>query len=448
MTVNDREPNKRNGLLEFPCGVERLQNGNTLITDAGDETNKGSEILEVDPRGQIVWSFSDGLNFAHSAVEMSDGNLLITDTTNDRVLVVGRDGIVRFSSDDWGDGTGTLSDGSHLRYPNDAHPLPDGTLLITDRNNNRCLIVTRNGEVLWQYSEGLRHPHNADLLDNGNILIADSDQNRVIEVNQQQQIVWTYGDQEHHERLNWPRDADRLKDGNTLICDSKNSRLLEVTPEGSVAWTYQLPYFANLYEADRLPNGNTLIADQQHQRVYEIDRFGNVLWQFRNNRPAYTIHTSLYNGFFKKRNTDGWPEGWTLLTRMSEGGGTLLWDRDERGKDFVEIQYRRQGALFLVQWVGVQPQRRYRLGGEIRAVGIEDNSFAAFQIAFRDEFGGLTQDALSAEKGSLLVGTTDWIHDSVEVSVPENGRSAEIRVLITGPGSVCVRNIMFMQTDQ
>jgi hypothetical protein len=437
----------RKGFLEFPCGVERLPNGNTLIVDAGDESNTGSELLEVDPKGQIVWRHSDDLNFAHSVSLQKNGNYLITDTTNNRIVEIDRENRIAFTSDDWGDGTGKLSDGSHLSYPNDAHETTDGDFLVTDRNGNRCIIVSKEGLVRWEYSYGIKHPHNADLLPNGNVIIADSDQNRVIEVDRDHQVVWSYGDQPGHEALNWPRDADRLPNGNTLICDSKNSRVLEVTTDGQLVWSYGLPYFANLYEADRLSNGNTLISDQQRQRVFEVDSYGNVVWQFRNNVPSYSIYPKLHNGFFKQREESGLPEGWTLLTRMSEGGGELLWKQDERGKDFVGLEYRRHGALFLVQRVGVVPGRSYRLGGQIRADSISEGAFAAFQVAFRDNFGGLTQDAMAAPKGQMLVGTTDWIHDTVETVVPDSATSAEIRVMITGPGCTWVRGLMFMQSN-
>ena len=182
------------GMVEFPGSVERLPNGNTLIADGGDELGLGSEVVEVDPLGNIVWDYAENLSFVHSARLLNNGNILITDTTNDRVIEVNRDKQIVFTSDDWGNGTGTLSDGSHLRYPNDAHQLEDRTLLICDRNNDRCVLVNRQGEVRWQFSEGIEHPHNAHPLPNGNIMISDSDKNRILEITPQKEVVWSYGD--------------------------------------------------------------------------------------------------------------------------------------------------------------------------------------------------------------------------------------------------------------
>src|SRR4030042_4377079 len=76
------------GNVEMPLAVERLPNGNTLIADGGDHAGFGSEIVEVDPVGTIVWNYNKGLKFAHSARRMAKGNTLITDTTNNRLLEV------------------------------------------------------------------------------------------------------------------------------------------------------------------------------------------------------------------------------------------------------------------------------------------------------------------------------------------------------------------------
>jgi len=78
--------------------------------------------------------------------------------------------------------------------------------------------------------------------------------------------------------------------------------------------------------------GNVLIVDQQHQRILEVDRFGSIHWIFRNYRPALVIQPRLTNGFFKRRDAKGDPEGWILLTRTSEGGGRVVWEEEKEGK--------------------------------------------------------------------------------------------------------------------
>ena len=63
------------GRLDWPADVERLPNGNTLITDAGYWSGQGSEILEVDVLGNIVWKYDKDLRFAHSAKLLPNGNI-------------------------------------------------------------------------------------------------------------------------------------------------------------------------------------------------------------------------------------------------------------------------------------------------------------------------------------------------------------------------------------
>jgi uncharacterized protein YndB with AHSA1/START domain len=433
------------GVLDFPCGAERLPDGTTIIVDAGDDQQLGSELLIVDENGRLIWNYTERLRFAHSAVLLPNGNFLVTDTTHNRVIEVTREGEVVFTSDDWSNGSGGLSDGSHLDYPNDAHALDDERLLITDRNNDRCVIVNRSGEVLWEYSENIRHPHNADPLENGNVLIADSDNDRVIEVNPDKEIVWSYGDQHGDSPLAWPRDADRLPNENTLICDSKNNRVIEITPEREIAWEYGVPYFANFYDADRLDNGNTLIVDQQHQRVFEVDHSGTVVWQFRNHRPTVTTTRRLSNGSFKEKDEDGMPAGWRLMSRVAEGGGSVSWQEDETGKDHPVLEFDRSGAVALYQLVTIRSGKRYRIAAELSTNDMSEGSFACLQLAYRDEYGGWFEDVFESPKGTLLEGTTEWTEDVLEVVAPEGARTVEVRVLLVGPGRAHIRRIMMIQ---
>ena len=431
------------GVLDFPCDADRLPNGNTLITDAGDETSLGSEIIEVDPWGRIVWQFGESLNFAHSARRLADGSTLICDTTNNRIVEVSPDGQITFSSESWGGGTGELSDGSHLDYPNDAHRLDDGTYLITDRDNDRFVVVDRGGSVVWQYVD-LSGPHNCDMLENGNVLCADSNNNRVIEVNRQGEIVWRYGDGSP-EMIDWPRDADRMANGDTLITDSKNGRVFAVDADDNMTWEYKVSYNAMFYEADPLPNGNVLISDQFHQQIIEVDPSGTIVWQFRNRRIPYPIHPRLRNGSFRQRDDRGRPSDWMLYTRLScdPAGGRVVWCEDDRGRSCPGLAYDRSGALCLYQVLQVTPGLRYTLAGSIKTKEIVVDGMAYFQLAFLDDYGGLVENVETAPKGRVFSGSVDWTQDTFEAIAPPEARSVEVRLFITGKGSVWMRGLMF-----
>jgi hypothetical protein len=419
------------GVVEFPCSAMRLANGNTLIADAGDEIGAGSEVLEVDPAGQIVWRYGEGLRFAHSAERLPNGNTLIADTTNDRVIEVSPAGALVFSTDD----LGPLSDGSRLEYPNCARQTPDGRLLITDRNNNRCLLMDRAGRVAWQYG-GAKHPHNAEMLPNGHVLLADSDANRIVEVSPGREVVWAYGDGSPA-MLSWPRHARRLANGNTLITDSKNARVLEVTPAGETAWCYRVPYLAKFYWAEETPAGHVLIGDQQGHRAFEVDRAGNVLWMYRSYIYPNPIHPTLQNGGFAAREDCGWPQDWILVTRLSEGGGEVVWEEGERPAP--GLAYDRNGALLLQQTVQARAGARYRLSGWLRAERLD--GFAFFQLAFVDAHGAAIHDGPDIPRGEIIAGTQPWTRDAVEAVAPAQATALEVRLFISGRGRAFLRDL-------
>jgi outer membrane protein assembly factor BamB len=88
--------------------------------------------------------------------------------------------------------TGVSGSGDNqLNHPWDASPLANGNILITDYYNHRVIEVDRDRQIIWQYGTSgasgsgdnqLNHPWSASPLANGNILIADRYNHRVIEV--------------------------------------------------------------------------------------------------------------------------------------------------------------------------------------------------------------------------------------------------------------------------
>ena len=430
------------GNVEMPLGVERLPNGNTLITDAGDEAGFGSEIVEVDPLGNIVWNYHEGLRFAHSGRRLRNGNTLITDTTNNRLVELTPDKKIVMSSDHWCGGTGQLSDGSHLHYPNEAFEMEDGTFLLTDRNNDRCIQVDREGKVLWSFGgKELHHPHNANPLQNGNILISDSDGNRIIEINRRQEVVWSYGDGST-QILWWPRGAIRLENGNTVITDSKNHRIIEVSPAGKVLWRFQTEHVDKFYITHATKEATFLIAcTDGHHQVIEVDRTGNIVWLFRNYRRPVSIYARLTNGFFKEIGENGWPKHWVLATRLSEGGGSVVWDQDHKPNPCPGLEYDRSGALFLQQSLMVTPGATYRVGAEIKTASAKGT--ACLHLDFFDSHGGSLYHAITEmPSGNLFTGTNDWTHDMFETKVPIRTTFAELRLYINDSGKVFIRNVM------
>ena len=77
-------------ILNGAAFASRLPNGNTLITDSGN-----SRVLEVNPRQDVVWSYVTNTRpgsiadpLPTRAVRLANGDTLISDQFNDQVIEV------------------------------------------------------------------------------------------------------------------------------------------------------------------------------------------------------------------------------------------------------------------------------------------------------------------------------------------------------------------------
>jgi hypothetical protein len=138
------------------------------------------------------------------------------DQANERVIEVTRGHRIV-----WQDGSPTAA--KTLSGAAFASRLPNGNNLITDSNNNRILIVTRAKKVVFAYATNARPgsmamplPTRAVMLRDGNILISDRFNDQVIEINKHKRIVFAQGkiqvDGTGFNRLNAPYDAKVIGD--------------------------------------------------------------------------------------------------------------------------------------------------------------------------------------------------------------------------------------------
>ena len=112
--------------------VQRTNDGNTLICDGGlGSIHSGSKIIEVDERGSLVWVYIKGdIIFPHSAQKLANGNILISDTGNDRVIEIDIDGNIVWTYD------------TDIDVPNDADRLSNGNTLITVKRDDKVISFT------------------------------------------------------------------------------------------------------------------------------------------------------------------------------------------------------------------------------------------------------------------------------------------------------------------
>lgn len=214
--------------------------------------NIASRVFEVDKKGKIKWEYgqtsltSEGehdLSNPAMAVYAPHKCVLIADQGNHRVIHVGQQGKKKVEIK-WQYGTtGVSGVGSNqLDSPASVQRLGNGNYLIADTGNNRVIEVTRKkSEIVWQYGNPadtniLNGPTYACHLKGDRVLITDSGNDRILVVDSTGSNVFTYvtsalpGSVEHP----YPTHALPLKSGNFLITDQFNHQIIEVNPLGVV----------------------------------------------------------------------------------------------------------------------------------------------------------------------------------------------------------------------
>jgi uncharacterized protein (UPF0248 family) len=148
---------------------------------------------------------------------------------------------------------------ARLQWPRDADRLPNGNTLIADSVNHRVVEVTPDGEVVWEFEPENSRVFDVEALANGNVLVSVATKvpgedcpdehleiasdtcvhNRVLELEKDtKEVVWkhTWYDAyvTHHE----VHDADRLENGETAIIDMGNNRVFTVDQQGEITWEW------------------------------------------------------------------------------------------------------------------------------------------------------------------------------------------------------------------
>jgi hypothetical protein len=313
------------------AGVGRNFNrhGNILIADQFN-----NRALEIDPDGEIVWSFGLGPNdfSSRSIIGVNDvqrvGPFTLMAGTgtpagvipqapdgvpDNRVVLVDPAGHIVWQYGQFGQaGSGP----NLLDTPVQCTWLPNAHVLITDQANNRIIEVNLRNQIVWQYpgpntapADQLSGPNSAELLENGHILIADQSNNRAIEVTRGHRIVRTFT---AGGTVSTVAFASRLENGHTLLTDADNSRAVEVDAKDNVVWQYAtdtdlLSVPAPLpTRAVRLRNGDTLISDQFNNRVIRVNHAGDIVTSYGlplaggdpiGNNVGYDLHTTQ-NGLY------------------------------------------------------------------------------------------------------------------------------------------------------
>jgi hypothetical protein len=159
--------------LNAPNSAELLANGHILIADQGN-----NRALEVTSADQIVATFSAGgtINTLAFASRLTNGDTLLTDSGNARIVEVNTNDqmVWQYFTTNSAPTDGPYDMSVAAPFPTRAIRLADGNTLISDQLNNRVILINSSGTILADY--GLPLPLYGDTFSGGSagILIGDN----------------------------------------------------------------------------------------------------------------------------------------------------------------------------------------------------------------------------------------------------------------------------------
>ena len=448
-------PTNAHSFLWLPRSVQLESNGDYLVTDAGNWDRTGGKVVLFSHSGKPLWVYTGGLDFPHAAYPLKNGNIIIADTGNDRVIEVNPKGKIVWNTDDLGGGkgylgNGKLSNGAHLLYPNDAFPMTNGNILISSRFSNTVYEITKTGKVVWSCGKFMNRQHNPRLLPNGDLIVADSDDARGIVINHGcNKILFQYGpNQPVGSPVLWPR-SFQMDGNNYVIGDSLGARVLELNAQKQIVdhWNnLPGPFYVTV-----LPDGNLLTQDSNIHGAVELMPGGKIQPIIHTTDPT-TYPSAVVNPGFETGVPQGWKQG-DLLTESLPAGqrADMKFDTSSphSGKSSGMISWPTDTphlSLFWFQTVSVKPGHTYEFTGYMRTDKVEpcqgcDQGFgtqntgdANFSAAFLDPTSTLNPSQSSEPLGSMT-GTQPWTQEVQSFFVPTGVTEVEIECTLTGRGT-------------
>lgn len=190
--------------------VERLDNGNTLITELGVKPR----LLEVDADGNIVVEFA-----------------LQPETKN-----------------------------AHMQTRM-ARKLPNGNYLVPHLLAFKVKEYTPDGKVVKSFPTDMKDlggreaknwPFTAIRFENGNTLVCLTNGNKVVELDPNGKVVWKVtNDELPGNPIDDACGGQRLPNGNTVVTAyhaKVGVKLMEITPDKKIVWTYEGPHRAHHFQ--------------------------------------------------------------------------------------------------------------------------------------------------------------------------------------------------------
>jgi hypothetical protein len=263
--------------------------GYLMIADRGN-----NRILVVNPSGRIVFEYpgpaeAGRLFFDDDTFVEPGGEYVISNEEGDHAIV--QVNLARRTQEVlFGQPEAPGSDSTHLKEPDDAYMLPDGTVTVADAANCRILFI-RARQLVRSYGHAgvCRHEPpsyfgqvNGDTpLPRGGVLVSEIEGNWIDEIGPEGRLLWSV-----QAPVSYPSDPQPLPGGRILLADyASPGHVLIIDRRGSVLWRFGPREGRERLDhpslAMPLPNGDVAVNDDYRDRVVVIDpRTSRIVWSY------------------------------------------------------------------------------------------------------------------------------------------------------------------------
>lgn len=295
------KPKQRPGPFSHPLGAAHLVPGSDRSALPGDvliADRSNDRLLVVDPRGRIVWRFprpGDGRSLPLPDDAFFSANarrIVVTEEDVDAVSVID----VPSHRIVWRYGAIGVPGSSpgRLAHPDDAMPLPGGSIVAADIENCRLVLLRaplhHPTRTSGSPAEGCVHdpprawgsPNGAFPLKGGGALVTEINGDWVDALSPTGRVLWST----HPPGVAYPSDSNEVRPGLYVTVGWQSPGILETFDRhGRLHWRYRpragAPPLDHPSLALPLPNGDFLVNDDSNDRVIVIDpRTNRVVWQY------------------------------------------------------------------------------------------------------------------------------------------------------------------------
>ncbi len=234
----------------FPDDAFFANHGTTIISNQEDNNT----IVKIAyPSGKTIWTFGHPLqtSFAYGylkapddAYQLANGQVVVADDQNCRVLFINPDGSV--ASQIGTNGVCKHNPPYSLGSPNGDTPLADGNILISEIFGSWISEYTPQGKLVWTTHLPISYPSDPQQIgatptnNNDLYLIADyTDPGAILTFNREGQVLSRYQPTSGPGMLNNPSLVELLPSGVYMANDDHRDRMVSIDPAtGALVWQY------------------------------------------------------------------------------------------------------------------------------------------------------------------------------------------------------------------